>query len=84
MANYGSAFVIINGARQHLVQLQAVEESIRSSTTDAIVIFQHVLLHYTGAIMRRDVDTVHTESKPEGQERVVGRGFEGCEYEIKD
>ena len=53
-------------------------------TTDAIVIFQHALLHYRGAIMRRDVDTVHRESKPEGQERVVGRRFGGCEYEMED
>ena len=52
-------------------------------TTDAIVIFQHVL-QYRGAIMRRDVETVQRESKPEGQERVVGRRFGGCEYEMED
>ena len=34
--------------------------------------------------MRWDVDTVHRESKPKGQERIVGRRFEGCEHEVED
>ena len=82
MADYGPATVII-GARQHLVEVRVVEESIRSIITDAIVILQHVL-QYRGAIMRRDVETVQRESKPEGQERVVGRRFGGCEYKMED
>ena len=31
--------------------------------------------------MPRDVEMVQRESKPEGQERVVGGRFGGCEYE---
>ena len=48
------------GQGSTLFELQVVEKSTRSMTTDAIVIFQHVL-HYRGAMMHRDVDAVQRE-----------------------
>ena len=48
------------GQGSTFIELQVVEKSIRSMTTDAIIFFQH-LLHYRGAIMHRDVDAVQRE-----------------------
>ena len=85
MADYDSAPVII-GPRQHVVELQVVEESIRSISTDAIIIFNMYCSTGVQSCLGTWRWCAERESKPEGQERivqerVVGGRFGGCEYE---